>query len=615
MKIRAKLFLLIVGMLVLLSGAASVYFILEAPVKRIEGERKMLNSLLDAIQTLQVEMNRIDTATFVAQRPIFDQAATGLREAFGLLQGVQYLRITDPALSESIDTIERLHALNDANLTAIKDIYEELYGNAKDIFMFPDAITFRRFHQREYALNKSPDSFALAQYNLSRFETSSANLNYSLDSSARIIGEQGAIIDSRIKAIRGKAVLASISSIGALFVLIALVAAFAANAIAKDVILIATGVRELSSGDLSVAFRLKTKDEIGMLAKGMNEFIHALDDALHGIKDAALRNAGVRDRLQSATRATGSSIDGLRNAVRDVEGQAKRLDEKIGETRDSVRSIAAGVGQLDDRITDQIAMVEESTAAITEMLATIGSMARLAERDRVLADSLVKTSDSGRDVFQTAFTKLEAITERVGKIEEMIQIIDTIAGQTNLLAMNAAIEAAHAGDAGRGFAVVADEIRKLAEASAEGSREIASSVRSIVESIASAREGSGETTKAFADIESSIRSVSRSVAEISSSLAETDVGGRQILTAMTSLRELSASISGESNLVAKNALTIDSSMGELDRIAESVRASMLSIADRSDDISKTADTTAELAGELASVGSDLERRISLFKTT
>ncbi|GAB1484833.1 hypothetical protein MASR2M78_36510 [Treponema sp.] len=436
-----------------------------------------------------------------------------------------------------------------------------------------------------------------------------------MESSSNVILEQGSVIDQRMASIRNQATLLAALAIGSLVILISVVSMFFANAIAKSIIIIANGVRGLSSGDLSVTFNLKVRDEVGVLAEGMNHFVHTLDDSLLGIKDAASRNAQVRDRLLEASRATGQSLSEMRGAVSDVESQSKLLDDKVGETRRSVASIAVGVSQLDDRITDQIAMVEESTAAITQMLATIGNMARLAEKDKDLSDGLVRTSDSGREVFMAAFEKIEAITERVGKIEEMIEIIDTIAGQTNLLAMNAAIEAAHAGDAGRGFAVVADEIRKLAEASAEGSREIASSVRSIIESIASARSGSEETTKAFAEIETGIKDVSRSVAEISSSLAETDEGGRQILTAMTSLRELSASINTESSSVADNARAIDKSMVGLDQVADTVRDAMIAIGRRSDDIAGTADKTTDLARELSSVGSDLEERISHFKTT
>ena len=615
MNIRAKLFLLIFGIIVLLAGASSVYFILQTPVKRIESERRVLDELGNAIRTIQVELNRLDASTFVVQRPRFDKATLILGEAFKHLRDVVYLRTRDAQLAEAIDIVERLQKLNEENLASVKDLYNVLYQDAETLFVFPDSISFRRFYAEDSVADRKPQARVVALYNLSRFESAASILNDSLESSYQVILEQGDVIDERIATIRLRAALTASVIIGFFILLISVIAIIAANSIARSIFVIADGVRGLKEGDLSVSFDLKTKDEVGVLSRGMNEFIQALDDSVLGIKDAATRNAQVRDRLLDATRATGASLEEMRGAVRAVEAQAQRLDDRIGETRRSVNSIAGGVGQLDQRISDQIAMVEESTASITQMLATIGNMARLAERDRSLADGLVATSDSGREVFQSTFVKIEAIRERVDKIEEMIQIIDTIAGQTNLLAMNAAIEAAHAGEAGKGFAVVSDEIRKLAEASAEGSREIASSVRAIIDSIASAKDGSEATNKAFGEIDERIREVSRSVSEISSSLGETDVGGRQILTAMTSLRELSASINAESRRVAENTRVIDASMGDLDEVGNSVRESMNSIAGRSDDIAETSSRTASLAEELTSVGSDLEERISHFKTT
>jgi methyl-accepting chemotaxis protein len=596
-------------------AVAVIYFVVQAPVIRIETDRNVLDDLNAAIWRLQVEANQLDTLPFVSARERFKAARNGLHAAFDRLQGVDALRGSDAALAEALDIIERLQRLNDENLKNCTALHEELYGNARTIFTYPDQIVFRRFYADEVFTEGNQQQRAVVLFNLSQFASALGALNDSLDSSINVISEQGSVIDQRLLAIRDRAVTLALVAIVVLVVVIAVIALLFANRIARNIIRIAASVRALSSGDLSVSLDIGGKDEIGLLARRMNEFIRSLDDALLGIKDAANRNARVKDQLLEATRLTGHSLTGMRTATQDVGAQASLLDQRIGAARQSVASISGGIGQLDARISDQIAMVEQSTAAITQLLATIGNMARLARQDRELADALVQTSDDGRELFLAAFEKIDAINERVGKIEEMIQIIDTIAGQTNLLAMNAAIEAAHAGDAGRGFAVVADEIRKLAEASAEGSREIAGSVHDIIQSIESAKVGSGETTRAFTEIDQKIREVSRSVSEISASLAESDEGSRQILTAMTALRELSSAINTESRSVAENTRVIDRSMGELDTVADSVRSAMAAIARRSDDISGTADGTAELARELAALGQDLERRVAHFRTS
>lgn len=615
MNIRAKLVLLVLGMIVLISGASSVYFILQAPLVQIEKERKVLDNLAVAIMGLQTEVNRLDSNMFVTERPKFYAARLKFDEAFKNIQQISYLRKSDKTLAEALDIIERLQALNDENLSSVVDMYEELYKNAETIFVFPDNITLRRFYQDEAIINKNPDAKLQALFNLSRFDSSVAILNDSLESSVNIISEQGEVIDARIQIIQRQSVLIALSVIALLLIIIGVVALFFANTIAKSVIQIAQGVRTLADGDLSVSFTVKSRDEIGRLAKQMNDFIHSLDEALLGIKDAANRNTQVKNQLLEATEHTNRSLNEMRLAVQNVEEQAHLLDQRISDTRKIVTDMTGGVGQLDARLSDQIAMVEESTASITQMLATIGNMARLAERDKELADNLVKISDDGKEVFSAAFERIEAITEQVDKIEEMIGIIDNIAGQTNLLAMNAAIEAAHAGDAGRGFAVVADEIRKLAEASQEGSKEIAGSVRDIVNSIESAKSGSADTTKAFAEIEEKIKDVSQSVSEISGSLAETNEGGRQILTAMTNLRELSASINLESRNMAHNTRSIETTMDQLNQVAESLRNAMNSMEQKNNDMGQVAELTVSLAYQLAAIGKDLEDRIAHFKTT
>jgi methyl-accepting chemotaxis protein len=615
MNIRAKLVLLVLGMIILISGASSVYFIIQAPLAQINKERKYLDNLVIATMGLQTEINKLDSATFVVERPKFYAARVKFGEAFKHIQQIVYLRKSDKTLANALDIVERLQKLNDENLSKVIDLYEELYKNAETIFVFADSSAPTRFYDTSAITNRNPEAKNIALFNLSRFNSAVNILNDSLESSINVILEQGAVIDTQIKQIQQQSVMVALSIIAAFIVIIALGALVFANTIAKSVIQIAQGVRELANGDLSVSFTIKTKDEIGKLAQQMNHFIRSLDVSLLGIKDAAERNNAVKDQLLETSERTNRTLREMGLAVQNVEEQSRLLDQRIRDTRNIVTDMTGGVGQLDARLSDQIAMVEESTASITQMLATIGNMARLAERDKELADALVKISDDGKEVFSAAFDRVEAITEQVDKIEEMIQIIDTIAGQTNLLAMNAAIEAAHAGDAGKGFAVVADEIRKLAEASQEGSKEIAGSVRGIVEAIESAKTGSAETNQAFAQIEDKIKEVSRSVSEISNSLAETNEGGRQILTAMTSLRELSASINQESRNMAQNTQSIEGTMEQLDQVAENLRSAMTSMAQKNTDMSQVAELTISLAHQLAAIGKDLETRISHFKTT
>ncbi len=615
MGIRAKLFAIVFGLIFLLSGAASIYFINLAPVEKISGERQVLDNLEIAFRDLCYEINRLDTSTFITERVRFDASMDRVSKAFSELSKVTLLRRVDKSLAEALDIVGRLNELNQQNLKSVTSHYQTLYEDAEKVYVFPDSITPRRFLSQSLADPTREHQRQIALFNLSSFESAVNILTDSLESSVGVISEQGAIIDSRVGKIRVRAMLMSGIIIALVLIVVAIVAVIAANSIASNVIAIAAGVKGLREGDLSVQFKVKSKDEVGRLAGGMNEFVSALDESVRGIKDAASRNSQVRDELRVAAKNTGESLSELRLVAREVESQAKKLEERIGKTKTAVGSIAGGVSALDDRMSDQISMVEESTAAITQMLATIGNMARLAQKDKDLADGLVLVSDSGRDVLGATFEKIEAIVDRVGKIEEMIGIIDGIASQTNLLAMNAAIEAAHAGEAGKGFAVVADEIRKLAEASSEGSREIAGSVKSIVDSIASAKTGSVETSKAFGEIEQKIKEVSQSVAEISSSLAETDEGGRQILTAMTNLRDLSVSINEESARVAENSREIDSATGDLDLVADHMRQAVESIAAKTEGIAETADRTGILADELSNVGADLESRISRFKTT
>jgi methyl-accepting chemotaxis protein len=156
--------------------------------------------------------------------------------------------------------------------------------------------------------------------------------------------------------------------------------------------------------------------------------------------------------------------------------------------------------------------------------------------------NLSEASENGETGLQTVAEKIQEISRDSEGLLEINAVMNNIASQTNLLSMNAAIEAAHAGEAGKGFAVVADEIRKLAESSGQQSKTTASMLKKIKASIDSITASSNEVLSRFEVIDSGVKTVSLHEQNIRSAMEEQEVGGKQILESMQHLKEISVSV-------------------------------------------------------------------------
>jgi methyl-accepting chemotaxis protein len=279
-----------------------------------------------------------------------------------------------------------------------------------------------------------------------------------------------------------------------------------------------------------------------------------------------------------------------------------------------VQAIAQSIGGLKAQIQEQLAMVEESSASITEMIASVDSVARITEQRRQASEALVGTVSSGGEKMRGAFDVVRKINESVGSIKDITGIIAGISSKTNLLAMNAAIEAAHAGEAGKGFSVVADEIRNLAEASAVNSKEISAILKQIVALIGEATRAGGETGEAFGAIDTEVKELRSSLGEISSSMGELRAGGKQILEAMTVLNDASSKAHEASAAIDANSASIRDSMGDLKRISDEVDSGMGEISAGIREISTATASVLTNADKLGSVGRSLNEELSRFKT-
>jgi methyl-accepting chemotaxis protein len=265
--------------------------------------------------------------------------------------------------------------------------------------------------------------------------------------------------------------------------------------------------------------------------------------------------------------------------------------------------ITVNIGVLKDDIGVQSQSVAHSSAAIEEMVASIGSITDRFEQMGAFFGKLLDASDAGRNKLTAMHGLIGDISRESTSLHEANTVISTIASQTNLLAMNAAIEAAHAGEAGKGFAVVADEIRKLAEMSAGQSKEIAGDVKSISRAIDAVVQSSNETEAAFLNIVEMITTLNEIESEIRQAMIEQNAGSRQVIDALGRINDVTHRVRSGSAEMTTGCQAVSDELKRLLAISQSLRESMQAI---------TANVTAirSNVGEVQAFSRNTEREIS-----
>jgi methyl-accepting chemotaxis protein len=275
------------------------------------------------------------------------------------------------------------------------------------------------------------------------------------------------------------------------------------------------------------------------------------------------------------------------------------LNIKLAYSSDEITSIINNLNNLNGLIDDQAGATEESTAAITEIVASLKNVAKIVLKKEESTTFLVKSTRDGRNSLdETSKEFKERVASKIDDISEMTKVISSIASRTNLLSMNAAIEAAHAGDSGKGFAVVADEIRKLAEVSSVNSNNIGKTIKEIIKSIEKTTSNFDSTADLFTKIEGEVVSVDLALKDISNSTSELSEGGDQILQAMMLLNDSSIKVKSSSNDIRESS----DSVLEADKICSRIAAEVISalndtkknLISTEDDIQKTLKLTEKL---------------------
>jgi methyl-accepting chemotaxis protein len=613
MKIRVKLILLILGICALFGISASLYAILLAPVDRMEIEKTYFIQLADAINYQQTALNRLPFARMVGAREEFDATGKRVDDAFRNLNRITVLPTIDKQVKNAIEIIDNLKQLKDKQLLKLNGDYEAVKTDATGLFYFVDSFRIPQVYTSKFLPEKTP-LVAVAEQHIETFLTDVEIMHSSLSASTDTISEQYSLIDREISAARSRALITAAIVVAIIIGLTICGALLFASGIAKSVVGIGRHIAHLKEGDLSERAELASRDEIGTLAGDLNRFLDEMSTSIFHIKEISSANLEAKDRLIDAANEATSSTTQIQASTMSISRQVESMDSRIMQSTESVEKILSGISDLNAQIEGQSAMVEEATASVTEMLSSLENMSRVTEKNRVSADDLVEEAERGRRVFETASVKIAEIPQNIGVIREMASVIQGIASRTNLLAMNAAIEAAHAGNAGRGFAVVADEIRKLSEASSKSSRDISESIKVIVAKIDEAAVANEGTSRAFAVIDGKIGEVSKAMVEIHGSIGEIELGSKQILAAMVDLQERSVTVKSGSKAMDDGSTEIRTMTEEISRISNEVASNIAEITKGIDDIGASIRAVGQFAEGVGMGSARLDGEVSRFKT-
>lgn len=385
--------------------------------------------------------------------------------------------------------------------------------------------------------------------------------------------------------------------------------------LAEPIQRLADALHEIAQGegDLDQTLIIRTRDETGVISREFNLFTEKLNAIIVSIRSSTGLLSEIGHDLSSNAVETASAVYQITSNIESMNQLIQNQSASVLETSATMTQISGNIANLTELIERQSASLSHSSAAIEEMVSNIASVASNIDLVSERFDRLLSAADNGK-------IKLNDVNLRIAEIETMSQtlrganaMIASIAAQTNLLAMNAAIEAAHAGDAGRGFSVVADEIRKLAENASGQSRSVAGNVKNILASIEKAVAASHEAELAFDQTRTMIKEVDELESTVKLSMVEQNEGSQQILQTLMEINAITGKVRDGSAEMNSGSQQVAQEMNRLAAQTQEIRSGMTEIAAGTNEINQALNSISDLGLRNKEQVESVQRETERFK--
>ncbi|MDR2633647.1 MAG: methyl-accepting chemotaxis protein [Treponema sp.] len=395
----------------------------------------------------------------------------------------------------------------------------------------------------------------------------------------------------------------------------ALITFLTANAVTRPIVHVSKTLKDISegAGDLTQTVAVRGNDEVADLAKYFNATMERIKCLIMVIRDQAHALSGLGNKLADHMTESAAAMNEITANIQSIKGRISYQSTEVKQSNSTMHGIIQEIHTLNSHIDRQSASMSRSSAAIEQLLANIQSVTQTLVKNTDNVNALASASEVGRSGLKEVVEDIKEIAQQSEGLLEINAVMENIASQTNLLSMNAAIEAAHAGIQGKGFAVVAEEIRKLAESSGEQSKTIGSVLKKIKDSIDKINQSTHSVLDKFEAIDKGVQIVSQQEEYLRQAMEEQNAGSKQILDTVEEVNTITLVVKASSQHMLEASREIIRGSKHLEGVTYEISEGMNEMVQGADNVNLAVHKVNELSVHNKDSITVLVKEVSKFK--